>query len=477
MSTEDYILDVKDIEHVTLCKKIKKIRDIIHGDIDLTIFAKNVIDTKYFHRLKYLRQLGTCHYVYENAAHSRFEHSIGTYHVADKLLKTIVTTTDPKTIDKYLSNILELQDYYLKTYENLIHPLDIYVCELIKIAAMCHDIGHGPFSHIFDDHFIPQTDKKDCENATHEMRSGIILEKIITNNDYLNKIITKNEIQFMKNLINPEKHHAGFIYEIVSNYKTGLDVDKFDYLVRDIYMTDFEAKVNSNRLTDHILVLNNTIVYSEQSVDDIYNLYQTRYRLHKQVYCHKAVISVQFIIIEIMLLLDDILKLSDSILDVDDFCKLTDNYIIEAVKFIDADKLTSKQKINLNEAQKLIEIIETRNLYSEIFHYVSKNKIDLSKIDSYIKDNKNILIYTNKVGFVSGNKPNPFDSIYVYKTKDKTKISSSVEAFKKNKEDITTLMPKSYQEYILTIYYKNKNDLCEINKLKKYFNDIFVMKD
>jgi HD superfamily phosphohydrolase len=460
--------------YITLCDPpIKKINDCIHGFIYLSEFATRVIDTKFFQRLRDLSQLGTCKYVYPNANHTRFEHSIGTYCVATKLLEKLPLQTNQQ-IDDYMSSIPELKEYYKKIYDDQVHPLDVYVCELIKIAALCHDLGHGPFSHVYDDVFLPKVGKDTSFCATHEERSGVILKMIIHNDDILKSLISDDEIQFMINIINPTKEHTGFIYQIVSNTVTSLDVDKFDYLQRDIYMLNFQAKINVATLIEQVKIIDNNFVYPEQATNDIINLFTTRHRLHIQVYCHKATISTQLMMVEIFSLLDDILGLSDSINDMNKFCKMTEGYILNSVKLLENNKewLTPEQLSKFNIAQKLIENLELRQLYSMIYHFVSKDCIDPSKYFENFDDRDKILFFQNKIGFVSGNKPNPLDSIYVYKTKY-SNVSTKLIAHKKNKEEITLLMPKIYQEYIITIYYKDKHNKKRINELKDYCHDIF----
>jgi HD superfamily phosphohydrolase len=217
-----------------LCANAKTIHDSIYGFVNLSYFAVKIIDTPEFQRLRFIKQLGTCSYVFPNAVHTRFEHSIGTYNVASELLNSLVLHVDPESIDEYLSNIPELKKYYTKRYDNKLHLLDEYVCELVKIAGLCHDIGHGPFSHVFDDYFIQETNKKNIFGASHEERSELLIEQIINNDLELKNIIESDEIQFIKNLINPKECHTGFIYQIISNSLTGLDVDKFDYFPLDI---------------------------------------------------------------------------------------------------------------------------------------------------------------------------------------------------------------------------------------------------
>lgn len=467
-----------------LCSNLKTMHDSIHGFVSLSYLAVKIIDTPHFQRLRYIKQLGTCIYVFPNAVHTRFEHSIGTYHVASQCLNTIMLNTDKELIADYLAHIPELQRYYKLRYDENSYVLDLYICELIKIAALCHDIGHGPFSHIFDDDFIKKTNKKDIFGSSHEERSEILIELIIRNNKELSEIITDDEIQFIKNLINPKSHHTGFLYQIVSNSLSGLDVDKFDYLMRDMYSINFQSKIDICRLVSHIKIINNNITYPEQAVDDIYNLLHTRYRLHKQIYCHKVVISTQFLIVEILLALDDILNISNSILDMNEFVKITDDYIFNSIHIIEKFKynLSESQQCNFERAQMLYSKLVNRELYGIIQTIQSKTPIDVKAFLDNLPDNENIEVFQGKIGFVSGNKPNPLDSIYVYKTKDstnsinmsKTHTHIRLEAYKKNKHEIT-LLSDNYQECFTMFFYKDKSNKERISELSQLIKQTFVV--
>ena len=364
-------------------------------------------------------------------------------------------------------------------YNDQVHPLDMYVCELVKIAALCHDIGHGPFSHVFDDAFLPDVGKEHDYCATHEERSGVMIRMLIENDPILSNIINSDEITFIQNLINPTNEHIGFIYQIVSNTLNSLDVDKFDYLTRDVYALNFQAKIDPTRLVKHVRIIDNNIVYPEQAIDDIYNLFQTRFRLHKHVYCHKVVIAIQFLIVKLMKLLDDILKISDSISDMNKFCLLTDEYILESVKVIYKFKsnLSDEQIENVHSAMDILNDLENRKLYAVVCNLVSSAKINVDQLLENIHDKDKIIVFQTKIGFVSGNKPNPLDSIFVYKTKDSTKIAGKLEAFKKDKNNVTALVPKTYQEYIVTIYYTDKTDVVRINELKSLMEQCNIFKN
>jgi len=448
-----------------LCTVYKEIQDTIHGSIKLSKFAVLIIDNPIFQRLRKLKQLGTCNYVFPNAIHTRFEHSIGTYHLASKILDQINTNSDKLHISQCLSKIPELSDFSLSPFNS----------ELIKIAALCHDLGHGPFSHVFDDVFIPELTKKRVSSYlfTHENRSCALLEKIIKENDILNKSLSQNNIDFMKSLINPSKQQNGFIYQIVSNNLNSLDVDKFDYIVRDSKMVNINTGFDFYRLINSAIVINDIICYPEQTLYDIQNLFSARHQFHRQIYGHKGVIASQFMIIEIMFQMEPILKLSEGIENIDKFILLTDEYILESIKLL-KPYVVESLKPNIELAEKILNMLDHHVLYQLIKTFVTKTELLISKSDlsNELCDPNDILVYKNKVGYVSGNKENPMNNIFTYKTKDLHNGFEYLKATKCCNDTFTKLVPASYQEIITMIFYKNKFDKDITQKLKQKIEKI-----
>ena len=309
----------------------KEIYDPIHGTyIKITRLAMLFIDTPQFQRLRYLHQLGPCYFIFPSATHTRFEHSLGTYYLAGRVLDSIKNNSDESIINLYLKDIPELKKYYA----NRTITLDPYICELIKIGGLCHDIGHGPYSHVFDDVFLKNVGTGKCPLEFHEARSEYFVKYIVKNNDILKNIITNDQIDFISTLINPSKKNSGFIYQIVSNSFNSIDVDKFDYLCRDTHYLGLKYSIDANRLIEDMKVIDNKICFPDKLNYDIVSLFKTRYRLHKQIYCHKAVISIQYMINDIMILLNDIIGIYDSIKDPEKFTDLTDEYIITHLKIL-----------------------------------------------------------------------------------------------------------------------------------------------
>ena len=445
----------------------KLIHDSIHGYIPISNILCHIIDSKQFQRLRKLKQLGACCYIYPNAVHTRFEHSIGTCHIANKILESIVRTTNINDMDNYLSQIPELKDYLDKTYtsQNKLRCLDNYIIEMIKIGALCHDLGHGPFSHLFDDFFLPCVKKENHILDSHEERSCSLVEIIIKENKFLNKIISDDMIKFIKSIINPSSSHTGFIYMIVSNYMNGLDVDKYDYIVRDSYVTGLQTKFNFERLVNHIRVIDNIICYQEQAVNDIIELYETRYQLHKNVYSHKGVISAQFMIIEIFKHIDKFIGLSDSIKDMKKFILMTDEYILTCYNMI---KPSNKTDVTtLSKINNIIEKLDSHKLYSHVLTHVSNVKINITKKDFKIPSD--ILIYSNTIGYISGNKSNPLNNIYVFNTK--IKENDIITKRKININENRLLLSNIIQEHLTMIFYKKKKNIVVNNMIKNIFKD------
>ncbi|GKT35039.1 deoxynucleoside triphosphate triphosphohydrolase SAMHD1-like, partial [Aduncisulcus paluster] len=107
----------------------KNVNDPIHGFVYLNPDVLSFIDTPQFQRLRGLRQLAASYLVYPGAVHTRFEHSLGVYHLADKMMESI----------SYAQPSLKVEDRHFK---------------YIRLAGLLHDLGHGPFSHCFDHLFI-----------------------------------------------------------------------------------------------------------------------------------------------------------------------------------------------------------------------------------------------------------------------------------------------------------------------------------
>ena len=385
----------------------------IHDSIRVSPSALKIIDTPEFQRMRNIKQLGLCHYVYPTATQTRFEHSLGVYHLAGKMLEKI-----QQQYPEY--------EYDVPEFGRI--NLDAKITECIKIAALCHDIGHGPFSHIFDDILLRNSPSP---NNKHETRSCLIVEIICRRE--LSEELSEKHISFIKSIIHPESEHKGALYQIVSNNLNGIDVDKFDYLMRDSRSLGLSMGFKPNRIiSEFIIDKNGNIAYPKQSSIDIYELFHSRYMMHKKVYNHKTVKLVELMLEDLFIKVDNIFGISKSIENMYEFCKLTDETIFHYIQQIMSPpiffqlKLDNQDLQRVNDANNIYQNILSRKLYQLILEIPDNDNSEkylellvdhmLSLHSNFNREDFQIIRV--KIGFVSGNKSDPFESIYFYNKKE-----------------------------------------------------------
>jgi len=389
--------------------------DNIHNYIEVDEIALSIIDTPEFQRLRRIYQGGVLYYVFPTANHSRFEHSIGTYHLAKKFINNI----------KYNQPELNITNNIVK---------------VISVAGLCHDLGHLMYSHLFDDIFLPKLSnyKSLGKMSIHEERSIIILKNII--NKY--KInITPDELVVIGDLINPKNSNydnwneqfkiGKWIFQNISNPKNNVDVDKFDYINRDNRAIGLKLDVDFSRLILQPRVINDEICYPIQAKESLYHLFFIRYQLHRRIYHHKTVKAIEIIMSDILFELEKTDKISEYINDVEKMTLLVDSFIYNS----------SNPKV-----KELLTKIETRKLPSIVFEKISLTEFNFPPevFDKFNKESYQIIKY--KVGYTSGKNSNPLSSIKFYHPKN-NRIIPDITI-----ENFSLLTNENHQEYVYRVY-------------------------
>ena len=223
--------------------KLKIINDPIYGFITIpSPIIFELIEHKYFQRLRRISQMGMSYMVYPGAHHTRFQHAIGAMHLMQKAVQTLM-----------------FKGVKISTEES----------EALYIAILLHDIGHGPFSHAMEHSIV--------EGIDHESISLLFMSEL--NKEFNNRLTLA--IQIFSN-----NYHRNFFYQLISGQ---LDMDRLDYLKRDSFYTGVsEGSINSERLISMLNVVNDRLVVEEKGIYSVEKFIIARRLMYWQVYLHKT---------------------------------------------------------------------------------------------------------------------------------------------------------------------------------------------
>jgi len=299
-------------------KKHLDIIDPIHDFVRVYGNELKIIDTPIFQRLRRIRQLSGAHLIYPGAQHTRFEHSLGVMHIASMAGHALN--------EKGIISSNDIQD--------------------LRFAGLLHDIGHGPFSHLFEE--LLQKKKHSHEDIGKEIILKTTIGDLISKSGFDKKFITKlafgdSKFQFMN--------------EIISG---ALSADIMDYLLRDGYFTGAEhAKIDHNRLTNSLDVYKNKLALDKSALVNFETMLISRYQMFKAVYFHKTVRAGEVMLLESMELAEEELNLTSMVLD--DYLELSDDVILS--KLLNLPEHNSK----LKTAKKIAIDYQNRNLFKSVF--------------------------------------------------------------------------------------------------------------
>ncbi len=238
-------------------KPAHKIRDPIHGFIALSEKEVNLVNTRAFQRLRRIRQLAMAFLVYPGTLHTRFEHSIGVMHIAGHICNRLKITDKER--------------------------------EQIRLAALLHDIGHGPFSHVSEYLLDQHAPNEASEGSDREKIHEKVTIDIVNNDTEICAILSDEERDFVVNMIKG-KATKDFRRDIVSS---DLDADKMDYLLRDSYFAgvkygiyDLEKIIESFQV--HYKGHESVLAISDEGILALEQLLLAKHHMTQQVYHHRV---------------------------------------------------------------------------------------------------------------------------------------------------------------------------------------------
>ena len=234
---------------------VKIINDPVFGFIKIPKgLLYNIVEHPLFQRLNRINQLGLASVVYPGARHTRFQHSLGAFHLMSEA-------------------ILNLQQKGIFIFES--------EAEAVEAAILMHDIGHGPFSHVLEDTLI--------HGISHEEISLMMMEEINRSlNGQLNLAISIFKGEYPKN----------FLHQLISSQ---LDMDRLDYLRRDSFYTGVtEGNIGSARIIKMLNVIDDSLVVEQKGIYSLENYLTTRRLMYWQVYLHRTCVAYEKVLVNML---------------------------------------------------------------------------------------------------------------------------------------------------------------------------------
>ena len=285
-----------DVHHYNYFDGESLSQDPIHGYIPFSsateadeISERDIVDSDWVQRLRQIHQLQTAWLVYPTAEHNRFQHSLGAMHLASQTLKQLYPS---------------LVDVCAELGEPL--PSRAYLESLVRMAALLHDVGHGPFGHFFDAQFLSQY------NLNHEkLGAEIIRQKLAP---MLRKIrrnplgtlakdetLAPEQIAFL--IVRPmnagstaqrsDRSEPSWLRLLRSLFSGLYTVDNMDFVLRDAYMTGFSARAfDIDRLLHYSFFTRQGLTVHQRGFATLTRFLAVRAELFRSVYFHRTVRAI-----------------------------------------------------------------------------------------------------------------------------------------------------------------------------------------
>ena len=334
-------------------KEAKIINDPVFGFIKIPRgLLYGIVEHPLFQRLNRINQLGLASVVYPGARHTRFQHSLGAFHLMTEA-------------------VLSLQQKGIFIFDT--------EAEAVQAAILMHDIGHGPFSHVLEDTLI--------HGISHEDISLLMMEEINRHfNGQLNLAISIFKGDYPKN----------FLHQLISSQ---LDMDRLDYLRRDSFYTGVtEGNIGSARIIKMLNVVDDMLVVDQKGIYSLENYLTTRRLMYWQVYLHRTCVAYEKVLVNMLTRAKELLRQGEDIFaspalhyflanEVDKNWFEAHPETLSLYSELDDSDIWSAMKAWKHHSDKILSTLATDMLDRHIFKVeVSETPIDETYIETIVKD-------------------------------------------------------------------------------------------
>ena len=331
----------------------KIINDPVFGFIKIPRgLLYGIVEHPLFQRLNRINQLGLASVVYPGARHTRFQHSIGAFHLMTEAVRS------------------------LQEKGNFIFDSE---AEAVEAAILMHDIGHGPFSHVLENTLI--------HDISHEDISLLMMEKINSDfNGQLNLAISIFKGEYGKN----------FLHQLISSQ---LDMDRLDYLRRDSFFTGVtEGNIGSARIIKMLNVIDDSLVVEHKGIYSLENYLTTRRLMYWQVYLHRTCVAYEKVLINMLNRAKDLIRMGQQVFaspalfyflsnDVDKVWFDTHSEALDNYSELDDSDLWSAMKVWKHHDDKILSTLATDMLDRHIFKVeVTEEPVDETHVETLAKE-------------------------------------------------------------------------------------------